>query len=352
MKSFKSYLTIHNFSVPDIIQESGGGVQETTLNSTITELAPALAFMNKQKFTSVTKFDNWLQTLDHKIQPVYLNKRDAKSGEKYVQLFRTSSKFQDKMKNAIGVLKYLYDLDKQKRIKNVFWGYRTKPKGVNDNHKGDLFVEFATGSMIGISLKAGSTKSVEIQSNTYVNPIVKTLGLESELKLLQKDIWKTSYKPLGLPENWKDRSQYPNSQKILSELNKSDPDRYNHYYNIMLDKVRQFLIKGFNNNTEKTLNFIRRTIISKDEEVPLIVVKAVGKSYKFINDPDDLAAFLPFVDQVRAYSGRNKQEFYIDLSSGQKIITLRMNVRTNRPISRNKLAQGWNLSVQFKGLKS
>ena len=58
-----------------------------------------------------------------------------------------------KMENAIGITNYLYDLDRTKPIKNVVWGYRAKPRGVPNNHAGDIFVEFKNKDLIGISLK-------------------------------------------------------------------------------------------------------------------------------------------------------------------------------------------------------
>ena len=54
------------------------------------------------------------------------------------------------MENAIGITNYLYDLDRTKPIKNVIWGYRAKPRGVPNNHAGDIFVEFKNKDLIGI----------------------------------------------------------------------------------------------------------------------------------------------------------------------------------------------------------
>ena len=38
----------------------------------------------------------------------------------------TSSKFIDKMNNAIAIHKYIIDQSKDKDIRQVYWGYRTK----------------------------------------------------------------------------------------------------------------------------------------------------------------------------------------------------------------------------------
>jgi len=327
-----------------------GGMSETTLNSTITELAPALAFANNKKFNSVNKFWEWLQTLsenDHKSQSVYVNSKDALAGAKYTGIFDQSSKFQEKMENAIGVLKYLYDLNKEKTISNVYWGYRAKPKGIPSSHKGDLFVDFGD-SMIGVSLKAGGKKTSEPQLNTYVKPVIEKIAksADKELKALDKLVYDNVHKNLGLPRDWKDRKNYKKSVDTLVTLEKTDNKKYEENYDLMLAITKDYLIDLFNQSKTGTLRFIQNAIVGSDENVPLVVVKAIGTSYEFVEDGNILEKMLPFVNRVKAVPSRSKQEFIIQLDK----VGLKMSIRTNKSKPDNKLQQGWNLAVKFNGL--
>ncbi len=110
----------------DITYKSlSGGMSETTLNSTITELSPAIAFMKKKKYgvndVDVEKYYSFLKE-NAKLPKVYVNQTDMKSGEDFIKSFKTSSKFKEKMKNAIQVTKYLYEIDHEKPISRVYWG--------------------------------------------------------------------------------------------------------------------------------------------------------------------------------------------------------------------------------------
>ena len=185
--------------------ELPGGMKETTLNSTITELAPAIAFMLNFKITGnslsekITNFYSQLQNVDHQslMNKVYLDARDKKAGEDYVKVFPNSTKFAKKMENAIAIYEALKAQDALNPISKVYWGYRLKPAGVKRDHKGDLFVVLKEPKqskeidrMLGISLKAGEAKSKEPGFNTYVNKLLlELLGNtegESETKKLRK----------------------------------------------------------------------------------------------------------------------------------------------------------------------
>ena len=65
------------------------------------------------------------------------------------------------------------------------WGYREKPRGVPNNHAGDIFLIHkdmrVTPKVVGISLKAGTAKSKEPKLNSYVGTT------------LRKDAWKRAY---------------------------------------------------------------------------------------------------------------------------------------------------------------
>ena len=131
---------------------------DTTLNASVTELFPCLAFNKKFKPSSIEDFKKFLYTLNLNTAKSSFDKKDAASAKLVIEKLPTmDEKFlKDKMSNAIGITNYLFDLNRTKPIKNVVLGYRAKPTGIPKNHAGDIFVFFKDGSKIGVSLKAGT----------------------------------------------------------------------------------------------------------------------------------------------------------------------------------------------------
>jgi hypothetical protein len=328
-----------------------GGMSETTLNSTITELAPALAFMANKHFSDVKKFYAFLETTIGKRSTVYVNDHDKKSGEEFIKSMPTSSKFNEKMENAIAVLNYLWDLHKKSPVSNVYWGYRAKPEGIAASHKGDLFAQFESGEMLGISLKAGGEKTHEPQLNTYVNKFYDDIGNEADKQKLIDEVHKKIHSKLGLPKNWADRGNKAKSLDVFAEFIKRDPMEYDRLYDQMLEIVRTSIINAVNANMKDTIAYIKKQVIKKDESVPLVVVKAFGKEYKMITDENAIETFLPTVKKIVASkSTSSKQAWAINLISKNGTITMNMTVRTNKPAPDNKLAQGYNLAIKFNGI--
>ena len=120
----------------------------------------------------------------------------------------------------------------------------------------------------------------------------------------------------------------------------------------MLDMIRTEIVKQVNSNKDDTIDYIRKQVLKKDENVPLVVVKAFGKKYKFVTDEDQLETFLPKVSSINAtVSGSSKQNWFIELKSGKtESIKMNMSVRSNQPKPNNKIAQGFNLAIKFNGL--
>jgi hypothetical protein len=330
-----------------------GGMTETTLNSTITELAPALAFTEKYKPKNVSDFYNFIKNIDHKKSPVYVVDRDIKAGKDFVDQFPSSSKFEEKMENAMGILKFLYEEDKKNPISNVFWGYRAKPDGVDSKHKGDLFIVYKNKKMLGVSLKAGGEKTSEPKLNTYVKPILEALDLK-KIEELKIELWNKTYKSFT-----KDRFNYDKGteKKAIIEklafLEKNDPKSYNKMYDDNLDIVRKYLNEAIERDVKKTVTYLNKAIANKDEVVPLLVLKAFGSNYKVLTDEDDVSIFLPKVKKVKSYSSTtSKQDFYIELfSSSTDKLLLKFAVRTNKTGDEHKLGQFYNLAVKFNGVK-
>jgi hypothetical protein len=335
-----------------VFKPAAGGMNETTLNSTITELAPALAFVAGYNPKSVEDFYNFLKQVNHTQSSVYVVAENIAAGKKFVSEFPNSSKFHEKMENAMGVLKYLYVENKKKKIVNVFWGYRQKPPGVDSKHKGDLFIDYGKGKMVGVSLKAGSETSKEPKLNTYVNPILQDLDLK-KINELRLELWNKTYKSFSTDRFNYDKAQEKKSViEKLAFLEKSDVRMYDKMYDENLDIIRNYLTETFEKNVDKTVKYLNAAIVGSDDAVPLVVLKAYGTNYKILTDEDDVGVFLPKVKKIKSYpSTSSKQDFYIELmSSGSEKLKMKFSVRTNKTGDEHKLGQFFNLAVKFNGI--
>ena len=118
----------------------------------------------------------------------------------------------------------------------------------------------------------------------------------------------------------------------------------------MLETIRDSLIDAVNKDRQSTIDYIVKQVLKKDENVPLVVVKAVGTKYKMVTDEDALDAHLTTVTSIKAYkSDSSKQNWFIDLV-GSNTVTMNMSVRSNKPLPDNKIAQGYNLAIKFNGI--
>ena len=96
---------------------SGG--EQTTINSTITELFPALAFNTSAKFRSSSELDTYIRNLNLsgiKASKTFVNRGNVDAATKAIDkldLIRPSIK-DTKLKNAIGILNYLYEYNKKR----------------------------------------------------------------------------------------------------------------------------------------------------------------------------------------------------------------------------------------------
>jgi hypothetical protein len=345
------------------VKPKSGGMQETTLNSSITELFPCIAFETKYNPKSVEDFHQYLMTLDvSKLKCVGAS--DRKAAQETINSADTSSKFQEKMKNAIGVYKYLIEEHNGKPIQNVFWGYRAKPKGVPSNHPGDMFIQYRDGSLLGVSLKAGGKKTKEPQLNTYVRPIFTAFKDTKGLDNLRKTAYTNVYSKIdGMPGidsfdggkngRHKDRSI---TENILKEYDKKDNRGYEKDYDAMLEIMRQGVVARFNKNKDETMEYIKSEILRDAPDVPTIVIKAISDSFEQVTDTDELGVFLPQVKFIKAESSRSsKQDWNIELKSGDQTLTMKMSIRSNKAghAGKRKLGQfPTGLAVKYNGLTS
>ena len=340
-----------------LIKPKSGGMGETTLNASITELFPLIAWeKNFNPRTNIGKFYDFLLEQEPKKLKCVLSK-DVKAAVDTIQKASESSKFSEKMLNAMGVYKYLVDESKSKPIKNVYWGYRAKPRGVPKSHPGDIFLEFSDGEMLGVSLKAGGKKTKEPKLNTYVNPIFTTFKKQRNVIALRRKLHTEVYSQIeGMPPSGSyDKSKKRDTSKLLIKLDREDKAKYEKLYDQHLEICRQSVIDLFNENKENTLDYIRSAILRNAPSVPTKVIKAVGDNFEEVTETDELGVFLPFVKFVKAYaSTSSKQNWFLELKSRDQTITMAMSIRTNKGgnAGERKLGQFFNLSVKYNSLST
>ena len=339
-----------------VYKAAKGGMQETTLNSSITELFPAIAFEKKisPKLLNDKFFNEVLAAHDAKLN-VYKNKTASDAGKDIIDKATTSSKFDDKVENAKAITKFLLEENKRKSIKKVVWGYRnnTKPDGVNPNHKGDIFAVFDDGNILGISLKAGSAGSAEPQFNSYVRPIFTSFKMLQEFAKLQKTSYNKFYK--GIP-NIPKESMYgkPQMTQTIGKFEKNNNKRYEALYDEQLKFVRQTLCDMMNKYPKKAKAWLLSEVAAEQEDVPLIVVKASDDKTKIIDDENiikDCVQTSKKLNGIKAYPSKtSKQNWHIDLTCRTHTTTLNFAIRTNKTGINHKLGQYVNLAVKFNGI--
>jgi len=343
---------------------------DTTLSASITELFPALAFNNNYKPISVEDFKKFLYKLSLKSAKAKasFNAKDAVAAQGVLDKMTTLPEkiVKTKMENAIGITNYLYSLHATKPIKNVVWGYRAKPRGVPNNHAGDIFVEFKNKEMIGISLKAGTAKSTEPLLNSYVKTQFIKLGQEGALKKMEDELWDSVY------------SKLPNIDAVASKINYADGDRTrtndirqiyldfhleneilsNELYATMVLIQRQHFCNMLNTlKLEEFKDWVSANFnLQTPQKVPLILVKAVGKTAE--PKGDDLASLLPLVSSFKAYlNPKSVQEWFIDIDTPDELKKLKMTIRSDAGVREGKklsklgrLAKFSMLKLQYSGL--
>ena len=188
----------------DIQYLSGG--EQTTINSTITELFPALAFNTGTRISSADQMQEFISGInlnDNGARKSFVNAGNIESAKEYITQMgriRPSTK-QTKLENSVGILNWIEEYSKDREIDKVVWGYREKPDGVPNNHAGDIFLVFKNKKIlpkvVGISLKAGTKSSKEPKLNSYVGttfrkPMWKK-AYPNALKDLTDELWDQVY---------------------------------------------------------------------------------------------------------------------------------------------------------------
>ena len=338
----------------DLPYLSGG--EQTTINSTITELFPALAFnsgAHPRTADEMEEFVNGLDLSSNGARKSFVNTSNIESAKEYItQMARIRPAMRKtKLENAVGILNWIYDYNHQREIEKVVWGYREKPSGVPNNHAGDIFIMFKDKTVhpkiMGISLKAGTSKSKEPKLNSYVATTMRKPAWKKKypraVEELKEELWNNVYSLIpGLPKSVNKTNylvlsssrQTPN--KILQEkmlnLFKYDNLTFEALYVRMNTICRNKLIDMINSDVNATKEWIEDEfrLEKKDVEVPMMLVKAVGSTAQS-SATDPLREFLPAVTSVNAYLKPNSvQDWFIDImGSNNKKMTLTMTIRSD-----------------------
>tara|TARA_B100001250_G_scaffold256778_1_gene221066 strand:+ start:937 stop:2037 length:1101 start_codon:yes stop_codon:yes gene_type:complete len=340
---------------------SGG--EQTTINATITELFPALAFnvgVSPSTPTEMEAFVNGLDLSTGRAKETFVNRSNITSAEGYIRdmvRIRPSTR-NTKLTNSIAILNWIRGYNAQRTISKVVWGYRQKPAGVPDNHSGDIFLIFedqtVNPKVIGISLKAGTAGSKEPKLNSYVGTTFRKRmwqrAYPNALTQLKSELWDEVYSRIPGLSNRVTAQNYltmtPNRQIPNTELKdrildlfESDPLMFDALYVRMNTICRNKLISMINGNLNATKQWIEQEfrLERRNVEVPMILVKAIRGGAQSRSD-DPLRDFLPAVTSVNAYlSSGSVQEWFIDLmANGHSTMTLTMTIRSDSEYRRAK----------------
>ena len=335
---------------------SSGAMQDTTFMASITELFPAIAFLNNINPTlSTEQFYNAILSSNSPrvgAPGPYLTANDATKGKEIIDKSEPGPDFKvrEKITNGQNITKWLNNHNQKHPIAEVYWGYRAKPTGVDPSNPGDIFLKYQNGGMLGVSLKAGTSASKEPILNTYVKPLFDYYGKPNEYQKLKISLY-PQYREAGVSE-LDMKTKWGSSQlaQQLGKFEKENPREYERLYDMNLSLVKRAVINLFNSDIRKTRKFIKSEILKTQLKTPFIKVKATTSTAYVDNTYDQLQAGLEAATSIVASdAGGSKQDFIITLSDG---ITLNMefSARSNKSGFLHKLGQFENLSVKFNAI--
>ena len=334
------------------------GFQQTTFMASITELFPAIAFVNKiNPSLSVEAFYNAiLQSNPSKAGAPgpYIpgSTNDVVKGKEVIDLSEPGPdmKVKEKITNAQNITKWLNNHNQKHPIAEVYWGYRAKPTGVDPSNPGDIFLKYQNGGMLGVSLKAGGSATKEPILNTYVKPLFDYFGKPNDYLKLKQSLY-PQYREAGVSE-MDIKSKWGSSQlaQQLGKFEKENPKEYERLYDMNLSLVKQAVINLFNSDIKKTRKFIKSQILKTQLKTPFIKVKATMNTAYVDNTYDQLQAGLEAATSIIASdAGGSKQDFVITLTDGIRL-NMEFSARSNKSGFLHKLGQFENLAVKFNAI--
>ena len=279
---------------------SKGAMQDTTFMASITELFPAIAFLNGiNPSLSTEQFYNAILRANPSSAGapgpyVQGSAADVTKGREIIDKAEPGPdlKITEKITNAKRITEWLNNHNQKHPITEVYWGYRTKPRGVDPSNPGDIFLKYANGGMLGVSLKAGTASSKEPILNTYVKPIFDYFGKPNDYRTLKESLY-PQYREAGVSES-DIRTKWGTAQlaQQLGRFERENSTEYNRLYDVNLELVRNAIVRLFNSNITKTRNFIKREILKTHLKTPFIKVKATTSSAYIDNTYDQLSCLL------------------------------------------------------------
>ena len=339
-----------------VFKPTRGGMSQTTLNASITELFPCIAFITGISSRSIKNNRDFYNRIIQNNSPslsCYVNARDAAAGKDFIEKAE-NGKFDEKVKNAINVLRWIEGVNRKHPVTNVIWGYRAKPRGVRANHPGDIFLQFGNGQMLGVSLKAGGAGTNEPKLNTYVKPIFDFYGKTREYEAIKEKLWPQYMQIPGITEEDKNFWGKSILAKKTYEYEQTNPKEYDALYDKNLAIIKQELANLLNSDMQKTKRWLLENLTNQDREVPLVVVKATQRTARRDKSSDVLTEALASVSSIMASPspkrGGSKQGWYIQLQDGSKL-ELDFTTRTNKVGAMHKMGQFTNLAVKFNKVK-
>lgn len=336
---------------------------DTTATASYTELYPALMFNNNYRPTStedVKKFVYRCNIKDARSKNTFINMSgtDPDSAQMYIDKMAGFSPtlIKTKLENAIGITNYLYDLHATKPIKDVKWGFRDKPRGVPRNHAGDIFINFKDGTMVGVSLKAGTKKSKEPLLNSYVNTQYGKIGRSDKIGGLEDALWDNVYSKLpGLPDEVT-KDNYMTKKAVVRQSyldyyldSESEADIL---YAVMARISREKFVEQLNSlSLDEFKSWIESNFnLQKPQTPPLILVKAVKMTAE--QKGDGLQDVLPMISGFKAkLNVKSVQEWWIDLDTPDGSKRLSMTIRSDAGVRADKKLSGLGKLGKFTALK-
>ena len=278
--------TLGTYTVRIVYKPMSGGMTETTLNSTITELVPCIAWLNGCIERNPEKLYEKVLSYPQS-QKCYVNTADQKAGIDFLEDMPKSSKFKEKMMNAVAITKYLEEMDSKQKIKNVFWTYRAKPAGIPSNSPADIVILFQNNTMLGVSLKAGGESTKEPLLNTYVNKVYFHFEPSgTQIKRLREDLYKNTYSKIpGIESPRYDEAGAERNKTLdaLENFEKVDLQTYEKYYDTNLAIIRNKMLYTMTKDINIFKKYCRSEIL-KQSDVPVTIIKAINDTYKEVKD--------------------------------------------------------------------
>jgi len=342
-----------------IYKPTKGGMSQTTLNSSITELYPCIAFEKGIRVSSVSKteirkFHQQISKACTKdlVKRVFVNDKDFEAGKGFIDNAERG-KFEEKIKNAINILRWIQGVNRKHEIIRVCWGYRKKPEGIMSNHPGDIFLQFKNKAWLGVSLKAGGEKTNEPKLNTYVKPIFDYFGKTTQYEKIKDKLWPQYMEIPGIEES--DKRDWGKNNLALKtytfeKSNLESEKKYNELYDKNLAIIKDELINliGNKSNFEKAKEWIKEKVAQQQQDVPLVIVKATQSTARRDKASDLLIEAVAAVKKINAEIANvgGKQAFAVKLIDGTKV-KMDFTTRTNKVGANHKMGQFTNLAVKF-----